>query len=114
MSGKNLRKCLVFPDSFQRTGMKTLNKVPKRRPHRFLRKHGLQCVLCGLAPAVVATGFFRPAVKAQQSDAATPVVVQPGAPGKPSRRLPPSTSGKLPPKSQAEVEFMQGMIMHHA
>lgn len=51
--------------------------------------------------------------RAQQSDGA-PVVVQPGAPGKPSRRLPASTTGKLPPLSQAEVEFMQGMIMHHA
>ncbi len=41
-------------------------------------------------------------------------MVQPGAPGKPSRRLPASTRAKLPPLSQAEVEFMQGMIMHHA
>jgi uncharacterized protein (DUF305 family) len=41
-------------------------------------------------------------------------VVQPGAPGKPSRTLPPSTKGTLPPRSQANVEFMQGMIMHHA
>ncbi len=42
------------------------------------------------------------------------VVVQPGAPGKPTRRLPASTHGKLPPLSQSDVEFMQGMIMHHA
>jgi uncharacterized protein (DUF305 family) len=41
-------------------------------------------------------------------------VVQPGAPGKPSRTLPPSTKGTLPPRSQADVEFMQGMIMHHS
>ncbi len=47
-------------------------------------------------------------------DPAKPVVVQPGAPGKPSRTLPPSTKGTLPPRSQADVEFMQGMIMHHA
>ncbi len=51
---------------------------------------------------------------AQQMDPAKPVVVQPGAPGKPSRTLPPSTKGTLPPRSQADVEFMQGMIMHHA
>jgi uncharacterized protein (DUF305 family) len=42
-----------------------------------------------------------------------PVVVQPGAPGSPSRRLPPSTTGVAPQRSQADVEFMQGMIMHH-
>src|SRR5262249_47111588 len=36
------------------------------------------------------------------------------APGKPSRRLPPSTTGELPPPSQADMEFMQGMIVHHA
>jgi len=41
-------------------------------------------------------------------------VVQPGAPGKPSKTLPPSTKGTLPPRSPADVAFMQGMIMHHA
>jgi uncharacterized protein (DUF305 family) len=51
---------------------------------------------------------------AQQTDNAAPAVVQPGAPGKPSRTLAPSTKGALPPRSQADVEFMQGMIMHHA
>ena len=50
----------------------------------------------------------------QQTELATPVVVQPGAPGKPSKTLPPSTPATLPPRSQADVQFMQGMIMHHA
>jgi uncharacterized protein (DUF305 family) len=49
----------------------------------------------------------------QHNDGA-PVVVQPGAPGQPTKRLPASTTGKLPPLSPAEIEFMQGMIMHHA
>ena len=40
-------------------------------------------------------------------------VVQPGAPGEPSRRLPDSTTGQVPQRSQADVDFMQGMIMHH-
>ena len=44
----------------------------------------------------------------------TPVVVQPGAPGKPTRKLPPATRAKLPPVSPKDVEFMQGMIHHHA
>src|SRR4029077_19441526 len=57
---------------------------------------------------------FSSAMWAQQTDSATPVVVQPGAPGKPSRTLPPSTRATLPPRSHADVEFMQGMIMHHS
>jgi len=44
----------------------------------------------------------------------TPVVVQPGAPGQPTRTLPPSTRATLLPTSPADVNFMQGMIMHHA
>ncbi len=51
--------------------------------------------------------------RAQKSNSA-PVIVQPGAPGQPSKTLPPTTRAVLPPRSQADVEFMQGMIMHHA
>ncbi|MBB5343823.1 DUF305 domain-containing protein [Tunturibacter empetritectus] len=54
------------------------------------------------------------AVHAQQAQpSSAPVVVQPGAPGTPSRRLPSSTTATAPRRSQADVEFMQGMIMHH-
>lgn len=41
-------------------------------------------------------------------------VVQPGAPGTPSKQLPSSTTATTPQRSQADVEFMQGMIMHHS
>lgn len=41
-------------------------------------------------------------------------VVQPGAPGKPTITLDPATRPNLPPISPKDVEFMQGMIMHHA
>jgi uncharacterized protein (DUF305 family) len=58
--------------------------------------------------------FFSSAVHAQQTGPSQPVVVQPGAPGTPSKRLPPSTRGTLPPQSKADMEFMQGMILHHA
>jgi uncharacterized protein (DUF305 family) len=52
---------------------------------------------------------------AQQPDSGSaPVVVQPGAPGQPSKSLPASTRSVLPKASAADVEFMQGMIMHHA
>jgi uncharacterized protein (DUF305 family) len=50
----------------------------------------------------------------QEEQSGTPVVVQPGAPGTPSRRLPPDTTGHAPQRSAADTEFMQGMIMHHA
>jgi uncharacterized protein (DUF305 family) len=72
-------------------------------------------VLCGMLLAMSApAGFFSFPVRAQQTGPAAPVVVQPGAPGKPSKTLPPSTKATLPPRSQADVEFMQGMIMHHS
>jgi uncharacterized protein (DUF305 family) len=84
-----------------------------RRKRKLLSARG-SAVLCGILVAASAhTGFLSSPARAQQADSATPVVVQPGAPGKPSRTLPPSTMGTLPPRSKADVEFMQGMIMHH-
>jgi uncharacterized protein (DUF305 family) len=71
-------------------------------------------VLCAILLAASApTAPFPSPARAYQTDPATPVVVQPGAPGKPSRTLPPSTRATLPPRSPADVDFMQGMIMHH-
>jgi uncharacterized protein (DUF305 family) len=67
-----------------------------------------------LLGASACTAFFCFNALAQQTDSAAPVVVQPGAPGKPSKTLPSSTRGTLPERSQADVEFMQGMIMHHS
>ncbi|HKA18430.1 MAG TPA: DUF305 domain-containing protein [Blastocatellia bacterium] len=58
--------------------------------------------------------LFPSAVCAQQTSPTTPAVVQPGAPGKPTRALPSTTKATLPPVSAADVQFMQGMIMHHA
>jgi uncharacterized protein (DUF305 family) len=100
--------------------MKVFSNVPNWWLYRFPPKRKLRCarafaVLWGpLLAASAATDFFCPAARAKQTVASPPVVVQPGAPGKPSRRLPPSTTAKLPPRSQAEVEFMRGMIMHHS
>src|SRR2546425_2561773 len=67
----------------------------------------------GLMAGSTLLGLFSLPVCAQQSDPATPVVVQPGAPGQPTRTLPSSTRATLPPRSPKDVEFMQGMIMHH-
>lgn len=67
-----------------------------------------------LFAASVAAVLFASAARAQQSGPAAPVVVQPGAPGQPTKTLPTSTRATLPPRSQADVDFMQGMIVHHS
>jgi uncharacterized protein (DUF305 family) len=70
-------------------------------------------VVCAAA-LISAAGFVTLPVVAQQAGSKAPVVVQPGAPGQPTRQLPASTKASLPPLSVKDVEFMQGMIMHHA
>lgn len=63
--------------------------------------------------ALALAALFALPVRAQEPESA-PVVVQPGAPGEPTRTLPSSTRAALPARSPADVKFMQGMIMHHA
>ena len=69
---------------------------------------------CALLAASTFAVLFSSAARAQQAGPAKPVVVQPGAPGAASKTLPSSTRATLPPRSLADVEFMQGMILHHA
>ena len=69
---------------------------------------------CILAATSTLASLSSLLVYAQETSPATPVVVQPGAPGKPTRALPPTSRGTLPPASPADVMFMQGMIIHHA
>src|SRR5690242_18743106 len=97
--------------------MKMLSNVPNWLSHDLSRKRRfLSARAFALAGGLLVTagpaGSLCSVARAQQ--APPPVVVQPGAPGQPSRKLPPSTTAKLPPQSQKDVEFMQGMIMHHA
>jgi len=94
--------------------------APKRKLYCFRRNRILHSVtrpvvLCGaLLVLSVPSAFLCLTARAQQTDPTSPVVVQPGAPGKPTKTLLPSTKGSLPPLSHADVEFMQGMIMHHS
>lgn len=67
--------------------------------------------LCTVIAAAFSCGFLTHGVSAQRGE---PVIVQPGAPGQPTRVLPSSTRATLPPRSAKDVEFMQGMIVHHA
>ena len=85
-----------------------------RGKHRLWSVIGIAALGSGFMTASILAGLFSRPVFAQQVDPAAPVVVQPGAPGKPTRTLPPSTRATLPPRSPKDVEFMQGMIMHHA
>jgi uncharacterized protein (DUF305 family) len=119
-TASSISSSCVSPLQFGLSALKIFSCAPKWKLYRSGHKLDQQSarrsvVLCGmLLAATSATGLFSCLARAQRADPATPVVVQPGAPGKPSRTLPPSTKGTLPPRSQADVEFMQGMIMHHS
>jgi uncharacterized protein (DUF305 family) len=114
------REPQFFVASFGARALKMFSDASTWKPDCFRRKREFHsarrsAVLCGLLFAVSASGgFLCSPARAQQADPATPVVVQPGAPGQPSRTLPSSTRATPPPRSQADVEFMQGMIMHHS
>ena len=99
-----------------------LGYLRKLKFHHLSRNPKPQCArtalaLLGLCVLVLAAGASAPfpAASAQQAGSASPpVVVQPGAPGQPSKTLPASTKPTLPQRSAADVAFMQGMIMHHS
>jgi uncharacterized protein (DUF305 family) len=91
--------------------MKSSDSECKRKLQSVMGVAALRSVIVA---ATTLPGLFSLPVCAQQPAPAMPVVVQPGAPGKPTRTLPPSTRATLPPTSPADVQFMQGMIMHHA
>lgn len=64
------------------------------------------------APLIFAAALSFPttATPCQQS----PAIIQPGAPGHPNKTLTPATAATPPRKpSDADIVFMQGMIMHH-
>jgi uncharacterized protein (DUF305 family) len=81
----------------------------ERKPHT-LGMLALAFFDCTMA---LLCGLQAPAAYAQQTASDPVSVIQPGAPGTPSKSLPPSTSAVVPQRSQADIEFMQGMIMHH-
>jgi uncharacterized protein (DUF305 family) len=68
-------------------------------------------ILATLATLGTAALLSAPAALCQSASPAP--IVEPGAPGQPSKTLPPNTTGKPTPLSTADVDFMQGMIMHH-
>lgn len=92
------------------TGYTQILKYFRRLPVGDLRLRRRPWFLVGF----VALGLAILPVQGQKTSSNEPTVVQPGAPGKPTRVLPPTTRAKLPPTSPSDIEFMKGMIMHHA
>lgn len=92
----------------------TALSVPTGEFHRMDHPILRRATRTGLLPSLLLTLGVLTALPAGAQQSSAPVVVQPGAPGQPSRTLPPNTKGTLPPQSRADIEFMQGMIMHHA
>ncbi len=65
------------------------------------------CLVRAAFLAVVSAG------SALAQNAPTAPIIQPGAPGQPSHTLPAGTHGVAPRATAADIDFMQGMIMHH-
>jgi uncharacterized protein (DUF305 family) len=78
----------------------------------FSSKFKFRSVIIAVA-ALVCFGALPVGAQQPEPDS-SPVIVQPGAPGQPTKVLPSTTRAKLPPLSSKDIEFMQGMIMHHA
>jgi uncharacterized protein (DUF305 family) len=67
--------------------------------------------------ATVVFIFYAMAAMAQQVSPTAPAIIQPGAPGSSNKTLSKdaATASEAPkPPSKADVDFMQGMIMHHS
>jgi uncharacterized protein (DUF305 family) len=93
-------------------GKSRFDRVGRGRESRPIRS-----TAAGFCGWVIAAGILCSlpvaSIQAQQVEPNPAPVIQPGAPGAPSKKLPPSTTAQAPPRSQADIEFMQGMIMHH-
>lgn len=90
-------------------------KVTSLRSYTTRNSRCVRHTVTVLLATIASTTTLTWCINAQQTDPGkAPVVVQPGAPGQPSKTLPPSTRAVLPPPSPADIAFMQGMIMHHS
>jgi uncharacterized protein (DUF305 family) len=71
-----------------------------------------------LAPVLLVLAFAGCSGGGDEPEGAAPApnIVQPGAPGKPSKKLTPEQLAAIvqPTYTKADVAFMQGMIHHHA
>ena len=79
---------------------------------------GAACVAAAIAGLGLAacSGGGSEQVEGQTTGEVAPNIVQPGAPGQPTRTLSAEDLANLPTEryGDADVRFMQGMIHHHA
>jgi len=80
---------------------------------RLKRLIGVPLVAVGAAAALCCAAIGAQAQASVSMSQEAPIV-QPGAPGAPSQRLPAGTRPSAPERSMADIDFMQGMIMHHS
>lgn len=69
-----------------------------------------------LGGVLLSTAFATVAASPSSAQDPPPSIVQPGAPGQPTRTLTPEQAAALgaPSHVEADVQFMQGMMFHHA
>ncbi len=79
-----------------------------------MAKHNVATHTLHIVSTALLLGVAVASAQQDKSPSQTAPIVQPGAPGKPSKTLPSNTTpAPLRVPSEADVAFMQGMIMHH-
>jgi uncharacterized protein (DUF305 family) len=79
-----------------------------------LAKHNVATHTLHIVSAALLLSVAAAPAQQDKTPSQTAPIVQPGAPGKPSKTLPSNTTtAPLRAPSEADVAFMQGMIMHH-
>ena len=76
----------------------------------------MRVMVAAIAALALVAGCGGGRSEEQPAAEATPNIVQPGAPGEPSRKLTPEEAAKLQSAqvTEADVQFMQDMIHHHS
>src|SRR5579862_5332567 len=98
-----------MPDPIRKLGFDPADHIPKLHIFRILASAFLDCTMAASLCALPVVALAQ-----RTTGSATPTVVQPGARGVPSKTLPSNTTAAALAASRADIEFMQGMIMHHS
>ena len=115
--------CVDHRDTLGASDMQSLAESTLRRQsgvrqipefsRRVFRNQANRIGCCLMLAACAALATTASGQQTPDPSGASAPIVQPGAPGTPSKRLPDSTTGQTTARSGEDIEFMQGMIMHH-